>query len=166
MDTSTEDQGGARHIDELLSPGRSIAMVMTMIGPEHSARPLTVAEVLRNRLSFLVSREADWVDAVARARAAVHVTVSEPDRSIHLSLDGLASVVVDEAERERLWSPVARAWFDGPDDPALAVLRFDVTGGKYWDGPSGAVKRGLALLKAAVTGDDATAGTAGPVTPA
>jgi general stress protein 26 len=157
------EQGGPRPIEDLIGAGRSVAMVMTMIGSEHSSRPVTVAEVLHGRLSFLVSREVDWVAAIAAGEAGVHVTVAEPDRTTFLSLDGTASLVLDEAERDRLWTPMAKAWFDGPDDPTLAVLRFDVTGGKYWDGPSGAVRRGFALLKAAVSGDGTDVGTSGPV---
>ena len=163
MTTAATDEQDTRTIEELLTPGRSIAMVMTMVDDVHASRPVTVVEILGDRLSFLVSREVDWVDEIAHGRATVHVSVSDTERNTYLSLEGTGSVIVDDAERERLWTPVAKGWFTGPDDPALAVLRFDVTGGQWWDGPSGHVRRGLALLRAAVTGNGSEAGATGPV---
>jgi len=163
MTTAANEERDERTIEELLAPGRSIAMVMTMVGDAHTSRPVTVVEVLGDRLSFLVSRDVEWVDEIAHGRAVVHVSVSDTEHNTYLSLEGTGSVIVDQAERERLWTPVAKGWFTGPDDPALAVLRFDVTGGQWWDGPSGHVRRGLALLRAAVTGNGADAGASGSV---
>jgi len=165
MSTTSNQQSEPRTVEGLLTSGHTIAMVMTMVDGEHTSRPVTIVEARRNRVSFLVSRAVDWVEAIVAGRAVVHVTVADDGDSTYLSLQGTASVVTDTAERERLWTPVAKAWFTGPDDPDLAVLRFDVTGGTWWDGPSGHVRRGLALLKAAVTGDGSDTGASGPVAP-
>jgi general stress protein 26 len=80
-----------------------------------------------------------------------------------VALNGTAIVVTDDAEKERLWNPAAGAWFDGPDDPELAVLHFDVGDGRYWDGPDGKLGRALALIRGVITGNDDGMGTSGPV---
>ncbi|MCW2956494.1 MAG: putative ral stress protein, partial [Thermoleophilia bacterium] len=52
-----------------------------------------------------------------------------------------------------LWTPFARAWFQGPDDPAICVLRFHPEEAEYWDTPKGG--KPAQLLKfaaAALTG--------------
>jgi general stress protein 26 len=161
--TEPDQTGDVRLITDLLTADPTIAMVMTMVGRHHSSRPVTCADVQDHRLSFLVSRQADWVEAIAESKALVHVTVSDDTHTTYLSLNGGAMVVTDPAEIVRLWSPAARAWFDGPDDPDLAVVHFDVSDGEYWDGPGGRVGRAVALLRAAFTGNPEAVGTQGQI---
>ena len=68
----------------------------------------------------------------------------------------------DRAEIDRLWNPAASAFFEGKEDPDLAVLHFDVSDGQYWKSPSGRLGSLIALAKAALGGDEA-AGTQGPI---
>ena len=152
-----------RPITALLTTEPTVAMVMTMVGRHHSSRPVTCAEAQDHRLSFLVSQHAEWVAAIAASQAIVHVTVADNAHSTYVSLNGGAIVVTDPQEILRLWSPGARAWFDGPEDPDLAVVHFDITDGEYWDGPSGRVGRAVAVLRAALTGDAEVLGTQGLV---
>jgi general stress protein 26 len=144
----------------------TVAMLMTMVGREHTSRPVTVAETTDDRLSFLVAGHTDWVRSIAGHEALVHVTISDHDAGRWLSLNGAAAVVVDRDEIRRLWNPAARAWFDGPDDPELAVVRFDVSDGHYWDGPSTRAGRAVSLLKAALTGHGDSLGSSGPISTA
>lgn len=152
-----------RPITALLTTEPTVAMVMTMVGRHHSSRPVTCAEAQDHRLSFLVSQQAEWVAAIAASQAIVHVTVADNAHTTYVSLNGGAIVVTDPQEILRLWSPAARAWFDGPEDPDLAVVHFDITDGEYWDGPSGRVGRAVAMLRAALTGDTEVLGTQGLV---
>ena len=69
----------------------------------------------------------------------------------------------DRTEVERLWNPGAAAFFEGKDDPNLAVLHFYVAEGQYWDSANGRFGSLIAMVKAAVGGDEA-AGDHGPVT--
>jgi general stress protein 26 len=156
------DQQVPRSVTDLLSEHSRIAMVMTMVDGAHSSRPVTIADVGERRLSFMVSRSTAWVQSIVDQVAVVHVTVSNEAHNVYLALNGTALVVHDGAELERLWSPIARAWFSGPDDPDLAVLHFDVSDGEYWDGPSGRLGRVVAMLHAAL-GDDSDGGAHGPV---
>lgn len=157
------ERGDVRLLTELLTADPTIAMVMTMVGRHHSSRPVTCADVQDHRLSFLVSRKAEWVNAIANSQALVHVTISDDVHAIYVSLNGGAMVLTDAAEIVRLWTPAARAWFDGPDDPDVAVVHFDVSDGEFWEGPGGRVGRAVALLRAAFTGSPEALGTQGHV---
>lgn len=159
----TAERERIRPLTELLQGDMHVAMVMTMVGREHTSRPVACAEVHDHRLSFLVSRQAAWVEAISAAAAIVHVTIADDAHTLYVSLNGGAIVVTDPDEITRLWSPAARGWFDGPDDPDLAVVHFDVTDGEYWDGPGGRVGRAVAMLRAAFTGDGDDLGTKGRV---
>jgi len=143
-----------KRLDELVDGG-TVAMLMTMIGRDHSSRPLTVAAVDERRLSFLVDRTVDWAVALGESDTVVHVSVSDVRKNVYLSLNGRATMTSDDAEVDRVWNAAASAFFDGKDDPAVAVLHFDVTGGEFWDAPSGRIGSAIAILKAAVTGDPA-----------
>ena len=150
-------------LEDLVPSGMCVAMVTTMVGRDHSSRPVTVADTIGTRLSFLVARNADWVRSIAASEAIVHMTVANDAHSVYLSLNGTAIVSQDTADAARLWSKPAGLWFDGPADPNLAVLHFDVSEGHYWDGPDGMVGRVVAMARAAITSNDEALGTSGPV---
>lgn len=163
-DTSAAgEQSAVRPITALLTTEPTVAMVMTMVGRHHTSRPVTCADVQDHRLSFLVSQQAEWVAAISASQAIVHVTVADDARTTYVSLNGGAIVVTDPQEILRLWSPLARTWFDGPEDPDLAVVHFDISDGEYWDGPGGRVGRAVAMLRAALSGDADALGTQGHV---
>lgn len=141
----------SKTLGELLD-GHPIAMLMTMIGEQHSSRPLTCAGIDGSRLSFLVDVSTDWAMAVADGAAVVHLTVADERENVYVALNGTAAIAVDRAEIDRLWDPVPGAFFAGQDDPNLAVLHFDATDGEYWDGPSGMIGSAVSMIRAAVTG--------------
>jgi len=128
----------------------SVVMVMTMIDGRHTSRPVTVAEVDRTYLRFLVDGSADWMRAITEGRAEVHVTLSDNRKNTYLSLNGKVRTTADHDVIERLWSAPAGVFFDGPTDPNLAVLVLEVEEGSYWDSPSGRLGQAIAPLKAAL----------------
>jgi general stress protein 26 len=152
----------AKPLDDLMRSG-TIVMLLTMVDDVHASRPLTVAGVHGRRIEFLIDRTTDWAQAIADGSAVVHASVADVRSNTYLSLNGTASITADDADIERLWSTPAGAFFDGKDDPGLAVLRLDVGDGEYWDSPSGRLGSALAMVKAAVTGNADAAGDHGPV---
>src|SRR5688572_22987981 len=146
-----------RPLSDLVAEGATV-MFMTMIGEEHSSRPLTIAGIDDDRLSFLVDRSASWVGAVRSGVAFIHLTVADDRHNTYLSLNGQASLSDDRGEIDRLWSAPAGAYFDGKDDPSVTVLRVDVDGGEYWSSPSGRIGAALSMLRVAVTRDHGNAG--------
>src|SRR5262245_6595133 len=148
------DPADPRALDEFVSEGDTV-MLMTMIGDRHSSRPMTVAGISGNALDFLVDATTEWSAAVAAGTAIVHVTLSDSRRNTFVALNGRAAMNHDRAKIERLWNPGASAFFDGKDDPTVAALRFEVDEGEYWDAPRGRVGGLIALVEAAVGGDDA-----------
>ncbi len=155
------DPASTQALDDLVDSGDTV-MLMTMIGERHSSRPMTVAAVAEGRLDLLADTTADWCSAIAAGEAVVHITKSDVRANTFVALNGAASLSDDRAEIDRLWNPGAAAFFDGKDDPHVAVLHFDVDEGEYWDGPSGRIGALISLVRAAV-GGDAAAGDHGPV---
>ncbi|CAN5848931.1 MAG: pyridoxamine 5'-phosphate oxidase family protein [Ilumatobacteraceae bacterium] len=147
-----------------LVDARTIVMLMTMVGAEHSSRPLTCLKVDDDRLSFLVDRSADWVGAIADGTAVVHATVADGRENTYVAMNGGATVTQDSAEIDELWNPVAGIYFDGgKEDPNVAVLHLDVDDGEYWDGPSGRIGAAVGLLRAKLSGDPTKSGDRGEI---
>ena len=48
------------------------------------------------------------------------------------SLRGRLTIDNDRATIDRLWNPIVAEWYEGKDDPKLALLRFDVEDAKIW----------------------------------
>ena len=136
--------------------GGDTIVFFTMIDGRPSSRPMTVAGVAGGRLDMLVDTTADWYAAVSSGDAIAHVALSDVRHNEYAALNGTVTVTRDRTEIERLWNPGASAFFEGKDDPNLAVLHFVVAEGQYWDSPSGRIGSLLAMVKAAVGGDEAS----------
>ena len=49
------------------------------------------------------------------------------------SLRGKLSIRNDRAVIDRLWNPVVAEWYEGKDDPKLALVRFEIEDAKIWE---------------------------------
>ena len=143
--------------------GLRFAMVATA-GPADvwQSRPLALAGQDGDRLSFLVSVDADWVGALESAGSPTTVTFSDPGKNTYVALEGSARTADDRERIAALWNPGAAAYFEGKDDPSVRVLDVTVSRGEFWDGPSGRIGSLLQLASAALGRD---VGSEGSVTP-
>jgi general stress protein 26 len=57
---------------------------------------------------------------------------SAKGHDLFASLRGALQIVNDRATIDRLWNPVVAEWYEGKDDPKLALVRFDVEDAKIW----------------------------------
>ena len=126
-----------------------------------TGRPLTVAEEFDGLLRFLVSRTAHWVVGLDETDAVV--VVADPAKNVFAVLTGKAEVSNHRGTIDRIWSAPAAAFFEGKDDPDIAVVEFQTSSGEWWDAPSGSIGRALTMIRAAVGGD--VGDQAGSVTP-
>lgn len=100
------------------------------------SRPMAVQGVDDDATIWFFSyADAPKLDQLAQ-RPQVNLVFADGDTWI--SASGTAAVVDDQAKKEELWNPFTKAWFQGAegDDPAVALIRVDLTGGEFWDAPS------------------------------
>ena len=156
---STDSTDTDRTLSDVLG-GLRFAMVATADGTgTWRARPLALAHLDGDVLSFLVSVEADWVEALELTGSPTTVTFSDPGTNTYVAVHGSARTVEDRARIAAMWNPGAAAYFDGPEDPQVRILDVDVAYGEYWDGPHGRVG---ALLQLAAKALGKETGTQGP----
>jgi len=154
MQTHTDTDPVAK-VAELIKDVR-IAMLVTIgaDGKPHS-RPMSTQEAdFDGSVYFLTDIESAMVMEIA-TNPTVAVAYSSPGKETYVSLTGHAEVLNDRERIRDFWSAFMKAWWDGPEDPRIRVLRVDIEQAEYWDTPGGKVASLLALVKSAVTGKNA-----------
>jgi len=70
-----------------------------------------------------------------------------------LSIYGNAQIFKDKVIIEKLWSPIAKAWFDeGKNDPNVSVICVKPSDVHYWDNKNGKIISLLKIATQAATG--------------
>ncbi len=136
-----------------LIKGIPMAMLTTVTsqGKLHS-RPMATQQVeFEGTLWFFTSDNSAKVYELYENRD-INVTYADPDSNRFVAAYGTGEVVKDKAKIQELWKPSYKAWFpEGVDDPHLSLIKFDVEGAEYWEGPTGP-RFYLEMAKAAITG--------------
>lgn len=85
---------------------------------------------------FFSSIDTDLVREVKSDSRAV-ATFADKGHNLFACVHGRLSRDTDRAVIERLWNPFIAAWYEGKNDPKLALLRFDAEEAQIWhDGSS------------------------------
>ena len=120
------------------------------------SRPLRTVDAGRpfdGTLWFFVrasSHKADEIDA----NPHVNLAYASPSRNTYISVSGTARLVESRAKVAELWSPALELYFTGGrDDRDLVLLRVDVDGAEFWDGPAGWFGQALDFAGGVLTGD-------------
>lgn len=100
---------------------------------------------------FLTDRRGLKDDEV-KAHPSVCLCFFHAGENAYLSLTGRASVERDPARARSLWNKKQEAWWDGPEDPNLLVLRVDLARAEMWDGPASSAVVAVEFARARETG--------------
>jgi general stress protein 26 len=103
-------------------------------------------------LYFFISRKSELAAALM-TDAKVNVSYAHPGDDRYVSVSGKAAIAEDQAKKEELWSPVAKAWFaGGVNDPDLALLEVSIQHAEYWDVKESKMVQLAKMATAAMTG--------------
>lgn len=119
------------HLAKLIQPMDSVAMLTT-----HDAdgamvsRPMAPLEMdAHGALWFYTHRNSAKIEQLRQ----VNLCFVDAERGTYVSLSGHGDIVDDREHIKRLWSPLARPWFHGPDADDLTLLKFTPQAADYWD---------------------------------
>lgn len=144
----------ARATDELtrlaqLLEHMKVAM-MTTVGDDGQleSRPMAPLELdADGALWFFTDARSHKVEHLDR----VNLSFSDAERQTHVSMSGRGELVADRGRIERLWTPMARPWFpEGPQSPALTLLRVMAERVDYWNAPDSKMVRLFAMAASVV----------------
>ena len=100
-----------------------------------ATRPMTVRfeEVDRasGRFYVFTAKDHDLVEALDQGNRA-RATYASKGNDVFASLIGTLTQDNDRHDIDRLWSPIVAEWYEGKDDPKLALVRFDIDNAKIW----------------------------------
>lgn len=104
-------------------------------------------------LYFFISEKSE-LSARLREDSNVNASYSDPGADTYVSIAGTASFSSSAATKERLWSPITKAWFPGGvSDPDLALLEVKITHAEFWNVEDSKATQLFKMAKAAVTGE-------------
>ncbi len=104
-------------------------------------------------LYFFVPKDGDIARHVA-SDASVNVAYANTDADSYVSVAGQASLLEDQAKKEELFNPMAKAWFPaGVTDPNLGLLAVKIVEAEYWDVDDSKMVQLFKMAKAAITGE-------------
>ena len=103
-------------------------------------------------LYFFVSRKSELAQRIGQD-GNVNVSYAHPGDDSYVSVSGHASILEDQAKKDDLFSPIAKAWFPlGATDPDLALLKVDIGHAEYWNVTESKMVQLAKMAKAAITG--------------
>ena len=82
-------------------------------------------------LWIFTARDHDFTRAMGQSNRAIG-SYSAKGHGLFASLRGTLQIVNDRATIDRLWNPVIAEWYEGKDDPKMALLRFEMDDAKIW----------------------------------
>jgi general stress protein 26 len=82
-------------------------------------------------LWFFTAKDHDFTRAMGQSNRAI-ASYAAKGHGVFASLRGTLTIDNDPVAIERLWNPIVAEWYEGKDDPKLALIRFDVEDAKIW----------------------------------
>jgi general stress protein 26 len=130
-----------------------VCMMVTRFAEGLRARPLEARpEREANTIWFVTDVRGAKDDEIA-AHAEVCLVFIDHKAKAYLSLTGRAAVSRDHAKAAAIWAKTDDAWWDGPHDPNVRVVRFAPERAELWDGPASTAVAAFEFAKARATGE-------------
>lgn len=90
----------------------------------------------RGCIWFFSAKDHDLTRALGQDNRAVASFVSK-GHDLFASLRGTLVIDNSRPEIDRLWNAIVAEWYEGKDDPKMALLRFDLDDAKIWQSDVG-----------------------------
>ncbi len=159
-----KDAGTLQELRDLLKEFDTVMLVTRSPEGLMRARPMAVQDPddLKDCDLWLVTAEDTPKVAEISDEHTVCIAALRPTDRAYLSISARAEVVHNAAEVRRLWKPDWKMWFEGPDDPSIAIMKLDVLRAEYWEPKGGRLRVMIDMVKAAVQGKKADEAMAPP----
>jgi general stress protein 26 len=128
----------------------AFCMFSSLDGEEIRSRPMAAyVERDENRILFLTDVDSAK-DEEVEARPNVNLAFADAGSHSYVSVTGRAKVTNDREKIREIFDVPAKAWWDGPEDPALRLLVVTPHDAEYWDSP-GKITSYIRMAAAAVS---------------
>ena len=144
--------GSANRIWEIIE-GAGICMLTTRrANGELRARPLEARPDRNNNCVYFVTDARSAKEHEIEVDPNVGLIFIDAGAQAYVSITAQAKVFQDASKAKELWRVTDKAWWAGPDDPDVCVIRAELLSAEIWDGPATKVVEVFEFLKARMTG--------------
>jgi general stress protein 26 len=159
MNTLPQTRADLAHVAHLIGDIQVAMLTNVEADGDLASRPMVPLEMDADGALWFFT---DLRSAKVEHLRVVNLSFSDIAGGTYLSLSGRGEIDTDPGRIQRLWTPLARAWFpDGPESSALGLLKFVPDVADYWDAPQGRMQRAFGAVAAALTGRPADPGEHG-----
>ncbi len=130
-----------------------VCMLTTQFPGGLRARPLEARPDRNAGIIWFVTDLRSGKEPEIEAEHDVGLTFIEPKDKVYLSLTARAEVRIDHSKAAQIWRSTDNAWWKGPGDPNVCVLRVQPLTAELWEGPANAAIAVFELAKARLTGE-------------
>ena len=85
---------------------------------------------------FFTAKDHDLTRALGQDNRAI-ASFASKGHDLFASVRGRLVLDNSRPEIDRLWNPVVAEWYEGKDDPKMALLRFELDDAKIWQSDIG-----------------------------
>jgi general stress protein 26 len=117
------------------------------------ARPLQPRPDRAAGLIWFVTDLRSAKEHEIEAESDVGLAFTDADAKAYLSVTARAEVLRDHQQAAAIWKSTDNAWWRGPDDPNVCVLKITPLTAELWDGPASKAVAVFEFVKARLTGE-------------
>ena len=130
-----------------------VCMLTTRFDGGLRARPVEARPDREAGLIWFVTDARSGKEHEIEAAHDVGLVFIDHAAKAYLSITARAEVLFDHAKAAEIWKATDNAWWQGPDDPNVCVLRVTPVTAELWDGPASKAVAMYEFAKARVTGE-------------
>jgi general stress protein 26 len=130
-----------------------VAMLTTRFDDGLRARPLEARPDHNTGVIWFVTDLRSAKEHEIEAEHDVGLVFIDHKDKAYLSITACAEVRRDHAKAAEIWKSTDNAWWNGPDDPNVCLLRVRPITAELWDGPASAAVAAFEFAKARITGE-------------
>jgi general stress protein 26 len=162
--TNLNRQDANKKIKELAEKADTCLFTTVLTKLPLTTRPMSTREVDDDGCLWFFSRRNSDKNREIAMDNRVQLFYSNFSSSEYMSLYGTATILTDKNKAKKLWSAIAKTWFnEGYDDPELTLIKVEPEEGYYWDTKDGKVISLLKMVAGAVVGKELNSGVEGSV---
>ena len=135
-----------------------VAMLATRFPGGMRARPLEARPERAAGLIWFVTDLKSGKEHEVEAEHDVGLVFVDAADKAYLSITARAEVRRDSAKAAEIWKPTDNAWWNGPDDPNVCLLRVRPITAELWDGPASMAVTAFEFAKTWITGAEPNLG--------
>ena len=129
-----------------------VCMLTTQAASGLRARPLEARPDRGAGLIWFVTDRRSGKENEIEAVHDVGLVFIDSKEKAYLSITARAEIRNDHAKAAEIWRKTDGAWWEGPDDPNVCVIRVQPLKAELWDGPASQGVAAIEFAKARLTG--------------